>query len=109
MSLQCWDKAARSASVKIMLRNGAAFVDQLSVPQSLTDSGGYLRPANRSLGIVIDTPRLDPQRPFEEQADDIIEALDATLRLQHWWNENCDILLQWTKVISSFGGTALQN
>jgi hypothetical protein len=97
MSLQCWDSAARSASIKIMLPDRAALADRLSVPQSLSDVGGYLRSAGRSLGIVVDTPRLDTQRPFDEQADDIIEALEATLRLRGWWNENRDILLVWTQ------------
>lgn len=97
MSLQCWDSAARSASVKIMLQDRAALSDRLSVPQSLSDIGGYVRSAGRSLGIVVDTPRLDTQRPFDEQADDIIEALEAALRLQGWWNENGDILLQWAQ------------
>ena len=97
MSLQCWDSAARSASVKIMLQDRAALADRLSVPQSLADIGGYMRPAGRSLGIVVDTTRLDTQEPFDEQADDIIEALEAALRLQGWWNENGDILLQWAQ------------
>jgi hypothetical protein len=95
MSLQCWDSAARSASVKIMLPGRAAFAAQLNVPPSLADIGGYLRSAGRSLGIVIDTPRLDTQRPFDEQADDIVEALEAGLRLQSWWNTNSNILRQW--------------
>ena len=96
MSLQCWDNAARSASVKIMLPDRAALSEQLLVPQSLSDIGGYLRSAGRSLGIVIDSPRLNTQRPFAEQADDIVEALESALRLQGWWNENSDILRQWT-------------
>jgi hypothetical protein len=103
MSLQCWDSAARSASVKIMLPDGAALADRLSVPQSLADIGGYLRSAGRSLGIVVDTPRLDTQGPFDEQADDITEALEAALRLQRWWNENSDILLQWSEVFARRG------
>ena len=74
MSLQCWDSAARSASVKIMLPDRAALADQLSVPESLADIGGYLRSAGRSLGVAVDTPRLNTQRRFEEQTDDIIEA-----------------------------------
>jgi hypothetical protein len=98
MSLQCWDSAARSASVKIMLSDRTALVNRLSLPQSLTDIGGYLRSAGRSLGIVVDTPRLDTQRPFDEQADDIIEGLEAALRLRGWWNENGDILLRWASL-----------
>ena len=103
MSLQCWDSTARSASVKIMLPGRAAFAGRQPVPQSLADIGGYLRPAGRSLGIVIDTARLDTQRPFAEQADDIVEALEAALRLQGWWNENGDMLRQWTASTETFG------
>jgi hypothetical protein len=103
MSLQCWDSGAASASVKIMLGNGAALADRLSVPQSLRDIGGYLRPAGRSLGIVVDTPRLDTQRPFDEQADDVTEALEAAVRLQGWWNENDDTLRQWAKTFTLNG------
>lgn len=95
MSLQCWDSAARSASVKIMLADRARLSGALKLPTSLTDIGGYLRPAGRSLGIAIDTPRLETQTPFKEQADDIVEALEAALRLQRWWNENGDLLREW--------------
>lgn len=104
MSLQCWDSAARSASVKIMLPDRAPLADRLSVPQSLTDIGGYLRAAGRSVGIVIDTPRLDPQRPFVEQADNIVEALEAALRLQGGWNANSDTLREWMalRVVRNF-------
>ena len=98
MSLQCWDSAACSASVKIMLPGYAKMVERLSVSQSLTDIGGYLRPAGRSLGIVVDTPRLDTQRPLDEQADDIVEALEAALRLQRWWDENVELLREWCKL-----------
>lgn len=103
MSLQCWDSAARSASVKIMLSDRAAVADRLSVPQNLADIGGYLRSAGRSLGIVVDTPRLDTQGPFGEQAANIVEALEAALRLQGWWNENSDILLQWAEAFAPGG------
>lgn len=96
MSLQCWDSSARSASVKIMLPDLASLAARQVVPQSLSDVGGYLRPAGRSLGIVIDTPRLDTQRPFAAQADDVVEALQAALRLQAWWRTNAAVLRQWS-------------
>ena len=96
MSLQCWDSAARSASVKIMLPDLASMANRLPVPQSLTDVGGYLRPAGRSLGIVIDTPRLDTQRPCADQADDVVEGLEAALRLQAWWQANEMAVQGWT-------------
>ena len=95
MSLQCWDSAARSASVKIMLPDRARLANCVSVPQSLVDVGGYLRSAGRSLGITVDTPRLDTQMSFPDQVDDIVEALEAAVRLQGWWNENGELLRQW--------------
>ena len=95
LSRQCWDSSAHSASVKIMLPDRAGLADRLAVPRSLADVGGYLRPAGRSLGIVVDTPRLDTQRPFAEQADDVVEGLEAALRLQAWWNDEGDSLRQW--------------
>lgn len=98
MSLQCWDSANPSASVKIMLPGCAGKADRMDLPQDLADIGGYLRPAGRSLGIVIDTPRLDTQRPFAEQADDVVEALEAAIRLQGWWNTHAEILRRWTSV-----------
>jgi hypothetical protein len=97
MSLQCWDKAARSASVKIMLPDRAMLADRLPVPQTMTDIGGYLRPAGRSLGIVVDTPRLDTQRPFLEQMGDVAEALESALRLQGWWNANGQLFKEWAR------------
>jgi hypothetical protein len=96
MSLQCWDKAARSASVKIMLPDRASLAADLPVPSHLADLGGYLRPAGRSLGITIDTPLLDTQRPLAEQADDTAEALQAAMRLQLWWNNNSSVLRVWS-------------
>jgi hypothetical protein len=95
MSLQCWDKAAPSASVKIMLGSGARLAGRLAVPPDLSDIGGYLRRAGQSLGIVIDTPVLDTQSPLAEQSDDVIEALNAALRLQAWWNANPEVLVAW--------------
>jgi len=61
MSLQCWDSGAQSASVKIMIGGWGSYSFQLRGPPSLSDIGGYLRPAGRSLGLVVDTPRLDTQ------------------------------------------------
>jgi hypothetical protein len=97
MSLQCWDSAAPSASVKIMMADLAHLADTLKNPQDLEDSGGYLRRAGRSLGIVIDTPRLETQRPLEDQADDVVEGLEAALRLQRWWDNNATLLRSWSK------------
>ncbi|MBS0542038.1 MAG: hypothetical protein JSR47_24975 [Proteobacteria bacterium] len=98
MSLQCWDSAAPSASVKIMMGGLAQLAEAATAPASLVDVGGYLRRAGQSLGIVIDTPRLDTQRPLNEQIDDVVEALEGILRLQKWWAENGETLRKWSSL-----------
>lgn len=100
MSLQCRDSGAPSASAKIMLPGLASLAERMKSPRSLTDVGGYLRRAGASLGIVIDTPRLDTQKPFADQADDVADALEGALRLQRWWNENEAALRSWTSITS---------
>ncbi|MBR1151206.1 hypothetical protein [Bradyrhizobium sp. JYMT SZCCT0428] len=104
MSLQCRDSGAPSASVKIMLPGLAKLTERTTFPMSLTDIGGYLRRAGGSLGIVIDTPRLDTQKPFADQADDVVDALEAALRLQYWWNGNDDLLRSWTSMAGGLSG-----
>ena len=99
MSLQCWDDTFPSASVKIMLGGWGLFAKTLPPEASLEDSGAYLRPAGRSLGIVIDTPRLETQRPFASQTGNVAEALEAALRLQSWWNNHPDLLRGWAKSV----------
>ena len=101
MSVQCRDSGAPSASAKIMLPRLAETTERIEAPRSLTDLGGYLRRAGGSLGIVIDTPRLDTQKPFADQADDVSEALEAALRLQRWWNGNEATLRSWQLTASS--------
>lgn len=73
----------------------AHLAGQVPEPSDLADIGGYLRPAGRSLGIVIDTLRLDTQLSFQDQWDDIVEALEAAIRLQGWWNNNSLVLAKW--------------
>jgi hypothetical protein len=84
-------------TVKIMLTGLARLAERLSAPRNLSDLGGHLRRAAGWLGIVIDTPRLDTQKPFADQADDVAEALEAALRLQKWRNENGDTVRSWTQ------------
>lgn len=96
MSLQCRDGSAPSASVKIMLGGWASKAASIAVPQSLSAIGGYTRPAGRSLGIVIDTPQLDTQTPFEVQIARVERGLISANTLAGWWNANGHI-------ISSFG------
>ena len=93
MSLQCRDSAAPSASVKIML--GGWGMRTIPAPPGLSAAGGYIRPAGRSLGLVIDTPQLDTQMPFEAQLAEVEEGLDAAARLAEWWNRQGDALQAW--------------
>lgn len=88
MSLQCRDSAAPSASVKIMLGGWAARARTMRAPDSFAETGGYIRPAGRSLGFVIDTPQLQTQMPFDAQVPAVEEGLDATRRLAAWWNRH---------------------
>jgi hypothetical protein len=92
MSLQCRDSAAPSASVKIMLGGWGARAGSIPVPASLVEIGGYIRPAGRSLGLVIDTPQLDTQMPFDAQVPAVEEGLEAARRLVRWWNHHADTL-----------------
>lgn len=101
MSLQCWDSTAPSASVKIMIGGCAKFYGRLRLPQSFTDIGAYLRPAGQSLGLVIDTPRLDTQVSIKNQLDEVAEGLEGAARLQDWWNHNGDVLRAWNLSKSS--------
>ncbi len=95
MSVQCWDSTASSASVKIMIGDWGAYCSQLTVPLSLDEIGAYLRPAGKSLGIVIDTPRMDTQMSINDQLSEVVEGLEAALKLQYWWAENSDIISEW--------------
>lgn len=104
MSLQCWDSSAPSASVKIMIGNWATFAERLSVPPTLDDIGAYLRPAGRSLGVVVDTPRLDTQRPFDEQIEEVATGMEGAARLQHWWATNARTLHEWA-IVAARGAT----
>ncbi len=92
MSLQCRDSAAPSASVKIMLGGWGARAGSIPVPESLAAIGGYIRPARGSLGIVIDTPQLDTQMPFDAQVAEVEEGLESARRLVRWWNNHAEIL-----------------
>lgn len=92
MSLQCRDSGAPSASVKIMLGGWGARAGSIRVPDSLAAIGGYIRPAGQSLGLVIDTPQLETQMPFDAQVTAVEEGLDAACRLACWWNRHADLL-----------------
>lgn len=92
MSLQCRDSSAPSASVKIMIGGLGPYCRNISTPPGLTAIGGYLRAAGQSLGCVIDTPRLDTQRPLQAQLSAVDDGLAAADRLRRWWNgSGCDV------------------
>jgi hypothetical protein len=78
-----------------MIGGWGYFSRRMLAPSSLADIGGYLRPAGRSLAIVIDTLRLDTKRPLFGQIEAVVEGLEAALRLQSWWNANHQVLLGW--------------
>ncbi|MBC7146994.1 MAG: hypothetical protein H5U24_16580 [Thioclava marina] len=86
MLIQAWDSGAHSASVKIMIGGLGHRATELPVPVGLARFDGYLRPAGKSLGCTVDTPRLDTQRPLAEQLPAIDAALQAAAQLQDWWN-----------------------
>lgn len=86
MSIQAWDSGAHSASVKIMIGGLGHRATELPVPAGLMRLGGYLRPAGKSLGCTVDTPRLDTQRSLAEQLTAVDAALRAAAELQDWWN-----------------------
>lgn len=90
MSLQCRDLGAPSASVKIMLGGLGRKADSIAVPQSLSEIGGYIRPAGQSLGLALDTPQLNTQQPFDVQVPEIEEGLEATQKLTAWWNSHAE-------------------
>ncbi len=57
--------------------------------------GGYIRPAGKSLGLVIDTPSLDTQQPFASQLAEVEGGLESAQRLAGWWNEHGGALARW--------------
>ena len=95
ISLQAWDSNAPSASAKFMIGGWGRLAGCAPAPDSVTAIGAYLRPAGRSLGIVIDTPRLDTQAPFEAQREAVREGLQALERLQTWWNDTGADMARW--------------
>jgi hypothetical protein len=53
---------------------------------ALRDSGIYVRPAGRSLALVLDTSRLDNMRAVAGQETIILDALSKLQRLRDAWN-----------------------
>lgn len=90
MSLQCRDLGAPSASVKIMLGGMGRQAGSIAAPQSLVGIGGYIRPAGQPLGLVLDTPQLHIQQPFDAQVSEVEEGLEAARKLTAWWNSKAE-------------------
>lgn len=88
MSIQAWDSGSHSASVKIMIGGLGNRASELPVPAGLTRFDAYLRPAGKSLGCTVDTPRLDTQRPLADQLPAVDVVLRAATQLQDWWNRS---------------------
>ena len=53
---------------------------------------GYIRAAERSLGLVIDAPPLDTQRPFDAQVAPAENGLNAAGRLANLWDYHAHTL-----------------
>ncbi len=73
-------------------RHHVTRADSTPLPASLADTGTCLRPAGRSLGLVIGTPLLKAQMPFDAQVATVDEGLQAAQRIIHWWNHHADEL-----------------
>lgn len=88
VSHQCWDSSAPNPSVKAMLDGWARHLPIASpvLAPALRGSGIYLRPAGRSLALVLDTGRLDNMRAVAGQEAVILDALSKLQRLREAWN-----------------------
>lgn len=88
VSHQCWDSGAPNPSVKAMLDGWARYLPMVSpvLAPSLRGSGIYLRPAGRSLALVLDTGRLDNMRVVAGQETVVLDALSKLQRLREAWN-----------------------
>lgn len=95
ISVQGWDSNASTASAKLMIADWGSHATKAPPPASLREICGYLRPAGRSLGLTIDTPRLETQSAFACQESAVRVGLDAIARLTEWWNVSGVEMLAW--------------
>lgn len=88
VSHQCWDSGAPNPSVKAMLDGWARHLPAVTsvLTPALRGTGIYLRPAGRSLALVLDTARLDNMRATAGQETAILDALSKLQRLRKGWN-----------------------
>lgn len=96
-SHQCQDKAAPSASVKIMIAGWGTHEKTLhrQAADTLGNTSIYIRAAKKSLGLVIDTPRLDNRQSVSQQAEKVLTGLRAAATLCAWMFENHATLRHW--------------
>ncbi|OWU83614.1 hypothetical protein ATO6_17250 [Oceanicola sp. 22II-s10i] len=99
MSLQCRDGSAPKASVRITLRGWGRFATVFEPSPTMEKIGAYLRPASQSLGITIDTPRLDTQRPFADQVPEAVAGLEAARNLRAWWLDSRSTIQSWADTL----------
>ncbi len=95
ISVQAWDSNASTASAKLMIADWGIHAAKAPPPASLRDIRAYLRPAGRSLGLTIDTPRLETQSLFAGQEVAVRAGLEAIARLTLWWNVSGMDMLVW--------------
>jgi hypothetical protein len=102
-SHQCWDKSAPSASVKVMFGKWAkheAFIRKISA-RTLGNTGIYVRKAGDSLGLVIDTPRLNNTQPVASQLSAVSTGIRAAAALRSWMFANESALADWVRGIAN--------
>ena len=98
-SHQCWDSGALSPSVKVMITGWASHAPAVSRIAADALRGGpiHIRAAGESLGLVINTPRMDNLKPVSRQVDAVLTGLRAASALRAWMFENSQELQRWAE------------
>lgn len=104
ISVQAWDSGAASPSAKLMIGGWGKLACAAPPPEALLARGAYLRPAGRSLGLVIDTPALDTQAPFASQTAAARAGLAAVAQLAAWWNAEGAAMAEWHRRAEAVAG-----
>ena len=89
VSHQCWDSAAPSASVKLMLDGWARHIPVVCpiLRPKFNGTGLYLRAAGRSMALVADTQQLDNFSSADSQRAAIEDALAKLQHVRETWND----------------------
>jgi hypothetical protein len=100
-SHQCRDSGEPSASVKVMIAGWGRHFAKLARSARIDLSTGpiYIRPAGKSLGLVIDTPTMNNQRPVAGQINGVLTGLRAAMALRAWMFEHGEVLKAWGQAI----------